>query len=78
MHLLRSLLRPLARVWHGYPTLSAALLGAAVAAAVLAFAPAYAFVFSDAWMLAIWGVLTFVVAAVARARGGVEDDDWSA
>ena len=78
MHVLRGLLGPIVRFWIRHPMLSAGLLGGAVAVAVLAFAPAYAFVFSDPWMLVIMGVLTLLVAVVARARGGDEDDDWSA
>ena len=75
IHLPGTLARSLARVWSRHPTLCGLAIGAALVAAVLAFAPAYAFLFSDPWMLAILGGLTLLVAVVARARSR-DEDEW--
>lgn len=66
---------PLVRVWDRHPTLCGVAIGAVLAAAVLAFAPGYAFLFSDPWMLAIFGGLTLLAAIVARARSR-DEDEW--
>lgn len=72
---LRGILRPLGRAWNRHPTLSGLLIGAALVGGVLMFAPSYAFLLSDPWMLAIPGVLTMIVAVAARARSR-DEDEW--
>lgn len=75
LRVVRGLAGPLVRSWDRYPALCGLAIGAVLTASVLAFAPAYAFLFSDPWMFAILGVLTMVVAIVARARSR-DKDEW--
>ena len=73
---LRGSIRPVLRLCNRYPTLSGVLLGVVITGAWLRFVPADSpLPRIDILLFAGTGVLTLIVAIIARARSR-DEDEW--